>query len=167
MSSRRRKPTLGNPRMATQSRRGLCARALVWIRRALERREVVRRQPQFLLIRRQGVRAVALSGQRNRPHGEDANIVRRTLEHHPREFHGLLVFDVGFVLGQQGDLAGGLDHLNRAIQLDPKFAQAHYTGGGSLNCWTKSAGAVQTLSVIKRKLAHSKPPRVTRCLISL
>jgi tetratricopeptide (TPR) repeat protein len=73
----------------------------------------------------------------------------------------------GFALGQQGDLAGALDHLNRAIQLDPKFAQAHYAGGGSLVWWTKSAGAVQTLSAIKRKPTHIKPPRITRCLISL
>jgi len=33
--------------------------------------------------------------------------------------------------GQKGDVAGAVDDLNRAIQLDPQFAGAHYNLGAA------------------------------------
>ena len=42
--------------------------------------------------------------------------------------HNLL----GYILGQQGDLASALAHLKRAVQLRPEFSDAHYNFGVAL-----------------------------------
>jgi len=38
---------------------------------------------------------------------------------------------LGFVRVRKGDVAGAVDDLNRAIQLDPQFAGAHYNLGAA------------------------------------
>ncbi len=50
------------------------------------------------------------------------------LDDHHAQAHNLL----GFVLGQQGDPAAALTHLQRAVALRPEFADAHYNLGVAL-----------------------------------
>lgn len=72
----------------------------------------------FRALRRQGLEAA-----RERAFGQAAEIFERALELNPADHEGWN--NLGVVLIQQGDLAGGVEAFRRALRLNPAYADAH------------------------------------------